>query len=265
MIQITPLRLALAYLMAVVPLAIVLWYRVPLAGRVLTALARMGVQLLFVGLYLKVVFEFDRAWLTLLWLAMMIVVADLSVVRGCGVRFRRLAPVLFIALLAGALPPLLYFTAIVLAMPNVLEAQYAIPLGGMVLGNCLRAVIVGLRHFLESLSRREKPYLLALSQGATLREATRPHIQGAFAAALEPTIATVATIGLVSLPGMMTGVILAGSDPMDAIQYQMVIMLAILTGTAMTLWIGLLLVIRTAFTPYGLLDRTVFVSQGGDQ
>lgn len=262
MIEIAPWRLALAFLMAIVPLAIVLWYRVPLTGRILTALARMVAQLLFVGLYLKVVFDLDRAWLTLLWLAVMIVVADLSVIRGCGLRLSRLAPAVFIALLAGTLPPMLYFTGIVLARPEVLEAQYAIPIGGMVLGNCLRSVIVGMRHFLESLRRGEKPYLLALSQGATLREAALPNIQGAFAAALEPTIATVTTVGLVSLPGMMTGVILAGADPFRAVTYQMVIMLAILTGTAGTLWIGLLLVLKTAFTPYGVLDRTVFAGKG---
>jgi len=258
MIEITPWRLALAFLMAIVPLSIVLWYRVPLAGRTLTALARMVAQLLFVGLYLKVVFDLDRAWLTLLWLAVMIAVADLSVIRGCGLRLRRLTPAIFVALLVGALPPVLYFTGVVLARPEILEAQYAIPIGGMVLGNCLRSVIVGFRQFFESLRRGEKPFLLALSQGATLREAALSSVRGALASALEPTIATIATIGLVSLPGMMTGVILAGADPIRAVMYQMVIMLAILTGTAGTLLIGLLLVLKTAFTPYGVLDRSVF-------
>jgi UDP-glucose/iron transport system permease protein len=256
-------RLALGFLMALAPLAVMLWYRVPLVNQTLIALVRMAVQLLFVGVYLTLVFDLDRGWLTLLWLFVMIVVADLSVVRGCGLRLKRLAPILFLALLAGTLLPMLYFSAIVLALPNTLQAQYAIPLGGMILGNCLRADIVGLSRFFDSLRKDEKQYLQSLAQGATLAEGLRPYLRDALQAALAPTVATMATIGLVSLPGMMTGVILAGADPMDAIRYQMVIMLAIFTGTALTLWLALLLVRRGAFDEYGLLDKRVFANENG--
>ncbi len=255
--EIAPWRLALAYLTALVPLALLLWYRVPMVGRTLVALVRMAVQLLFVGLYLSVVFKLDHPGLTALWLLVMIAVADLSVVRGVRLDWRRLGGALFVALLAGTAFPLLMFTGIVLARPNVLEAQYAIPLGGMVLGNCLRADIVGLSRFFDGLRQREKPFLLRLSQGATLAEAVLPYVREAFEAALSPTVATIATIGLVSLPGMMTGVILAGARPIDAIQYQMVIMLAILCGTALTLWLALWLAQRVAFTRFGILDERV--------
>jgi putative ABC transport system permease protein len=152
---------------------------------------------------------------------------------------------------------MLMFTGLILAKPDVLEAQYAIPLGGMVLGNCLRADIVGISRFFDGLRQREKPFLLRLSQGATVAEAVRPYVREAFEAALSPTVATIATVGLVSLPGMMTGVVLAGAEPIEAIQYQMVIMLAILSGTALTLWLGLWLMLRVAFTRFGTLDERV--------
>ncbi len=255
--EISSARLAAAYLMALAPLAVMLWYGVPLARRTLVALVRMAAQLLFVGLYLSVVFEVNRVWLTLAWLAAMILVADLSVLRGSGLRLRRMGGVLFTALAVGTLLPMVYFTGVVLGLPSVFDPQYAIPLGGMVLGNCLRADIIGLSRFFHALRDQEKPFLLALSQGASLSEALRPYLQTAFRAALEPTVATIATIGLVSLPGMMTGVILAGADPLSAIKYQMVIMLAILSGTALTLWVALWLARRTAFTPWGLLDDGV--------
>ncbi|MCP5116314.1 MAG: ABC transporter permease [bacterium] len=258
MIDIQGWRLALAFLMAIVPLGVFLWMGVPLVGRTLTALVRMVVQLLFVGLYLKVVFDLDRPWLTVAWLLLMVVVADLSVVRGCGLRLAKVGPVLLVALLGGTLLPLVYFTGVVLRRGNVWEAQYAIPLGGMVLGNCLRADIVALTRFFESLREGEKPYLLALSQGASLWEAVRPHARRALDAALAPTVATMATIGLVSLPGMMTGVILAGADPVRAVKYQMVIMLAIFCGTAVTVATAIVLAMRTVFTRYGLLDGSVF-------
>ncbi len=251
-------RLALAWLMALIPVAAIMWYRLPMLSRSLVALLRMAVQLLFVGLYLTVVFELDRPWLTVLWLIAMIAVADLSVIRGCGLRLARVGPVLFLALLAGTLLPLLYFTGIVLARPNTFEAQYAIPLGGMVLGNCLRVDIVGLNRFFSSLREQQKPFLAALAQGATLAEAVRPYVRKAFEAALAPTVAMIATIGLVSLPGMMTGVILAGFDPIRAVKYQAVIVLAIFAGAALTLLLAFRLALRIAFDPYGLLDEGIF-------
>lgn len=256
-------NMALAYLLALPPLAIVMWYRLPLLTPMLSALVRMAVQLAFVGLYLTVVFELDRWWLNLLWLTAMIVVADLSVARGCGLRMRRIGPILFIALLAGVLPAMLHFTGVVLARDSMLEAQYAIPLGGMILGNCLRAVIVGLSRFFDGLREGAAAYRLALAQGATVAEAARPFIRAGLDQALAPTVQTLATMGLVSLPGMMTGVILAGADPVRAIKYQIVIALAILAGTAITLLVAFQLALRTAFTPWGLLDEDVFAPGRG--
>ena len=73
-----------------------------------------------------------------------------------------------------------------------------------------------------------------------------------------PTVATMATIGLVSLPGMMTGVILGGANPMSAIKYQILIMLAIFGGTAVTVVLAIRLTMRVGFSTYGLLDRGIF-------
>jgi len=258
LLDITNERLVLSLLLAIVPLGVMLWYGVPLIGRTLIALVRMAAQLLFVGLYLTFVFQLDRWWLTLLWLLVMVTVADLSVMRGCGLRMKRMGGVLLFALVLGSLLPMLFCTDVVLGRPNVFEAQYAIPLGGMVLGNCLRADIIGLSRFFDALRKREKPFLHALAQGATLGEALAPYRRDAIQAALAPTIATISTVGLVSLPGMMTGVILAGADPLRAVKYQMVIMLAILAGTALTLGVALALARRTAFTRFGTLDEQVF-------
>ncbi len=257
-IEITPWQLALGYTLLAFPLGILLWYRIPLLGKAALALVRMTVQLVFVGLYLHVIFEFNNAWLTAAWLLVMISVADASIIRGCGLRLGRFALPLFAALLAGTAVPLLFFVGLILSRPNLLDAQYAIPIGGMILGNCLRADIVGMRTFYESIRTSERAFLHALSQGATLHEAARPFLRSAFLSALTPTVATMATIGLVSLPGMMTGVILGGADPVIAIKYQIAIMIAIFSGTAITLVVAIRATMRTSFTAYGILDKTVF-------
>lgn len=257
-IEITPWQLALGYTLLALPLGILLWYRIPLLGRTALALVRMTIQLVFVGVYLHVIFEYNNVWLTAAWLLVMIGVADGSIARGCGLRLRRFALPLFAALLAGTAAPLLFFVGLILSRPNLMDAQYAIPIGGMILGNCLRADIVGMRTFYESIRTGEKAFLHALSQGATLHEAVRPFLRSAFLAAMTPTVATMATIGLVALPGMMTGVILGGADPVIAIKYQIAIMIAIFSGTALTLVVAIYATMRSSFTAYGTLDKAIF-------
>ncbi len=252
-------RLAAGYLLLSFPFAILLWTRAPLLKDAVVAVVRMTLQLLFVGFYLQVVFDQNRMWLTLLWLIIMVGVADGSILRGCRLRARRFALPLFFALLAGTAVPLLVFVGPILGRSPWLDAQYAIPLGGMILGNCLRADIIGLQRFYEGIARGEKAFHQTLAQGAQLGEAIRPHVRDALQAALTPTVASMATIGLVALPGMMTGVILAGANPMTAIKYQIAIMIAIFAGTALTVYGAILLTVRHSFHPYGLLDHDLFV------
>jgi putative ABC transport system permease protein len=251
-------NLAIGYTMLIIPLAVILWYRVPILGQTLVSIVRMTVQLLFVGLYLQVVFDINNPLLTAAWVVVMIAVADVSITRSTDLKLRKFAGPLFFALLAGTAVPLLFFVELILRSPNWLGAQYVIPIGGMILGNCLRADIIGIRTFYESIQKQEKVYLQMLAQGAKLSEAVRPFLRDAVQAALVPTVATMATIGLVSLPGMMTGVILGGSNPMTAIKYQIAIMIAIFSGTALTVILAIWMTIRSCFTAYGLLDRKVF-------
>lgn len=251
-------ELAAAYLLLAFPLGIILWYRIPMMSETLTSLVRMTVQLLLVGLYLQVIFRLNILWLNAMWLLVMVAVADVSIVRSCGLRLRQIALPVFLALAAGTAVPLMLFTGLILRRPNLLDAQYAIPIGGMILGNCLRADIVGIRTFYESIRSTDKAFLQSLAEGASLYEAIRPYVRKASQAALSPTVATMATIGLVSLPGMMTGVILGGASPVTAIRYQIAIMISIFAGTAITVALGIRLTTRSSFTPYGLLDLSIF-------
>lgn len=247
-----------AYLLLAIPLGVILWLRVPILGGTLIAVARMTVQLLFVGFYLETLFRLNNAWLNLMWLLVMIGVADVSILRGCGLRLRRLAAPVFFSLVLGTIVPLAALLLGLLGHAHPLDARYAIPLAGMILGNCLRADIIGIRAFYDRLRSTKRRYLQRLAAGATFNEALRPYLREAFRSALAPTVATMATIGLVALPGMMTGVILGGTDPVVAIKYQIAIMLAIFSGTALTVFAAILLTLRSSFTPAGLLKPGIF-------
>ncbi|HMP68212.1 MAG TPA: ABC transporter permease [Pirellulaceae bacterium] len=252
--------LIICYLLLIFPLAIILWLRVPILKSLGLALLRMTVQLLLVGFYLRFLFSLDHPAVNLAWLLIMILVADASVLSGSGLRLRRLGGGLFLAMAVGTLLPVLVFTGGILRLPRLLEAQYLIPIAGMVLGNCLRADIVGLRAFYGAMHKNRNACRQALACGATLNEMIRPWYRDALDAALAPTIATMATVGLVSLPGMMTGVILAGADPFTAIKYQLAIMIAIFTGTALTVFLAIRFTLPLAFDPYGNLHETIFTS-----
>lgn len=256
--DISYLQLAIGYGLLLFPTAVFLWHGVPLLGETFMAVLRMTAQLLFIGFYLQFLFKWNSLALNILWIAVMVLIADASIVRGCGLRARVFLAPLSFALLIGVLVPLLIFVLVIIRPNPLFDARYVIPIAGMILGNCLRADIVGIRGFYDSLSAREKAYLHALASGARLHEAILPFIRDALRDALAPTIATMATMGVVSLPGMMTGVILGGSDPATAIKYQIAIMLAIFSGTAITVTAAIYLTLAGGFTPYGILDRRIF-------
>ncbi len=250
--------LAACYLLLLLPLGAMLWLKIPLVGQTVVAVVRMTVQLLLVGFYLQFLFARDDWRLTALWLVVMIGVADVSILRGTRLCVRCFAVPLFLALVAGTALPLFFFVALLLRLPHWMDPQYVVPIAGMILGNCLRADIVGVRAFYDAIRKSNRAYLRRLAAGAGHAEAVRPYLRDACSAALAPTVASMATIGLVALPGMMTGVILGGSDPALAIRYQIAILIAIFCGTAVTVVGAILLTLRAAFKPSGVLDPSIF-------
>ncbi len=250
--------LILGYFLLIIPIAILLIYRIKLMKNLTISLLRLTIQLLLVGLYLQFLFKLNAWWLTVLWFIFMIFAADISLLSSSKLSLRRFLFPIFLSLLAGTLVPLIYMLGIIIKLPNLLEAQYFIPLAGMIIGNSLRADIIGLSRFYDLIRTDEKCYLLSLAQGATLHESVKPYLQRAFSASLAPSLASMATIGIVSLPGMMTGIILGGTNPFVAIKYQIAIMIAIFTGTTMTVILGIILTAKKSFSKYGILDPTIF-------
>ena len=241
-----------------VPIIILRWARVLLIRQMLTATVRMTVQLVLVALYLEFIFRLNNIWVNSGWILMMIVIANLNITRSAGLRMRRMFPFLLAGLAAGTLPVVGFFVCAAVQPEPFYDARYLIPISGMVLGNCLRANVIALERFYSAIRTNTKEYITYLSMGATLQEACRPYMRQALQASLAPTISTMATMGLVSLPGMMTGQILGGSSPMIAIKYQIAVMLAIFCATVITTFANIRFSQRATFTPYGLLDPDIF-------
>jgi putative ABC transport system permease protein len=255
--ELSILDLAIIYSLLAVPVAILLAYRIPLVRKTLVAIVRMSIQLALVGFYLRYIFEWNNAFVNFAWVAIMILVANANVLGTAGLNVRKLFAITVAGVGLGTLTVLAVFVFVALRPTPLYDARYMIPLTGMILGNCMRSNVISLERFFTAISRNEKEYMTFIFMGATVREASLPYVRQALSAALAPTVTTMATMGIVSLPGMMTGQILGGSGPLTAIKYQMAIMAAIFVSAALGTFINLLLGVRVSFDEYGMLRRDV--------
>lgn len=236
-LSLSAVDVALAGLLLVVNAALSLAYGLGMHGTLLFAAARMIAQLSLVGIVLGTIFTSNSAWMTAAAAAVMIVAAAIEVrqrqhprITGFGVAGLGLASLSVIG--AGLT---LYIVGVVIGpvatnTPGLLTSyapRHILPILGMILGNALTALSLALSTFAD-LARRERGSIEAqLALGRTAREAFRPIAQRAMRTAMLPVVNAMAVIGLVTLPGMMTGNILAGADPTDAAKLQIMIMFAI--------------------------------------
>lgn len=246
------------YLLLLLPVLILHFLNAGLTRTILTAALRMTIQLAFVAVYLEVIFALNSIWLNLLWILVMMVAANINIITGSGLRVKKFFVPVFLGLFTGGSVIIGFFVLLAIRPDPVYDARYLIPISGMILGNCLRANVISLERFYTTIRKNEKEYLTFLLMGASLHEAARPFMQESIKPALAPTLSTMATLGLVSLPGMMTGQILGGSDPTVAIKYQVAIMIAIFTATVITALLNIYASMRTAFNDYQMLDTSIF-------
>ncbi len=203
--------------------------------QVLVAALRMVVQLLLVGLVLVWLFESVSPLTTGLAALVMILFAGREV---SARQERRLGGAWGYGLGTGAML-FATVTVTVFALGTALrpdpwyDPRYAIPLLGMVLGNTMNGISLGLHALSTGLHRERAAVEARLCLGATRWEATRSVVRGALRTGLMPIVNSMAATGLVALPGMMTGQILAGADPDTAVRYQMLVMFLIAGGTAL--------------------------------
>jgi len=123
-------------------------------------------------------------------------------------------------------------TGVVIGVQPWYRPQYLIPLLGMILGNGLTGISLCLDSLLELFAERSDLVEMELAHGATAWEAARPHLSEAVRKGMIPIINAMTVVGIVSLPGMMTGQILAGADPLEAVKYQIVVMFMLAAATS---------------------------------
>ena len=201
----------------------------------LVAAIRMVVQLTLVGLVLTTLFSVvSPLWTGIVALAMVLFAGHEAAQRqnrklsgwwsyGLGTGCMMMSSVLVtVFALTAALRPNPWY-----------DPRYAIPLLGMILGNCMTGIGLGLDTLTTSLVNRRASVEAQLMLGATRQLAMSPVTREALRSALMPTINSMSATGVVSLPGMMTGQILGGVPPAEAVKYQILVMFLIAGGTGL--------------------------------
>ncbi len=245
------------YLLLLIPAGIIWYFNVGLLRRMAIAVVRMTIQLTVVGVVLIYLFRWDNIWLNLAWIISMILFATFSAVNNSDLNIRKFGLPVFLALTISAVSILVFFNGILLQLPNIFTAQYLIIIGGMLLGNALKGIIIGLSSFFKSIVENQNRYQFHLAQGASQREGITPFLVDSLKASLSPSIATMATLGVVFLPGMMTGQIIGGSSPDTAIRYQIAIMIAIFVCITLSVLLGIFFSVGRSFDGYGNLRAGV--------
>jgi putative ABC transport system permease protein len=218
-----------------------LYLRLGLARQIFWSAARMVVQLTILGLLLKQIFALSSAAPVLLLAAAMTIIAGVSAVNRIDHRYQSIFGVAaFSVWISTWLVTMVTVLLIVRPQPYY-SPQVVIPLLGMVLGNALTGISLGLDRFLSELRARRGEVEMLLAHGATRWEACRDVFSGATRTAMIPILNTMSVAGIVSIPGMMTGQLLAGSEPLQAVQYQIMIMFVIAAAIALGVVIALCL------------------------
>jgi putative ABC transport system permease protein len=233
LIELGPWDLALAAVLLIVPATISIAMKLGLERRLGVASVRTVVQLGLIGLVLEWVFDLDRWYLVLPVLLVMLVAAARAAIQRSSKRIPGAYPSAFAVLVLATTLVTFSTTEIVIGVQTWYEPRYVIPLLGMLLGNGLTGISLGLDRMLSDLVKQRDQVEARLALGADLWTAARPWVSEAVRAGMIPIINSMSVVGLVSLPGMMTGQILAGANPVDAVSYQILIMFMIASATAL--------------------------------
>lgn len=226
----TYLTLSITLIFVVIPLILSKTLNLGLEKDTIIATIRSIVQLLAVGFILKFVFDSESLLYIFLMVTLMIVAATHNAQKkGAaikGITWKIAVTLVFVEILTQSI--LLGFH---ITPPT---AQYIISISGMVIGNSMVLSILFLNRFTSEVESHQDQTELILSLGGTPKQAIHRQLIQSIKASMIPTIESQKTVGLVQLPGMMSGQIIAGADPIQAVQFQLLIMFLLLTTAAVT-------------------------------
>lgn len=226
-LTVSPLTLVLAFILVLVGMAISSKEKLGLNKDIIIAMIRMVIQLVVVGYVLTYIFQLNSAIVTTAVMIIMIVNAAWNAHKRAG-SIENSFKISLIAIFIGVV---IAVAVLVLSGSLQFVPSQMIPITGMLVGSAMNVLGLSYRNLNNNFKSERQAVLEKLALGADVKQASKSIIQEAVKGALQPTIDTAKTVGLVTLPGMMTGMMFAGAVPTTAIMYQILIYF-MLIGTA---------------------------------
>jgi len=241
-------QVASAYLFIVIVLIIVRIKKIRREKLIVISTLRMTLQLIIVGYILVYVLDYPNPFITVAIVFLMLSFAIFNVYERTKPTIRfSLKKFIALAMLLGIAVNLIYFMFFVLQLEPWYEPQYFFPIGGMIIGKTMTGVSLGINNLLSGMKEQKEKIEGALMLGASPKMATKSIINRAFDEAMLPTINAMVGMGIIFLPGMMTGQIIAGQSPLLAVKYQVSVMLGVAGTVSITVLIFLHLAYKVFF------------------
>ena len=194
-VDISILSLYIVFSLLIIPVILNKFYRIGLMKPLSYSTVRMSVQLVLIGIFLKFLFSLNNAFLNIIWLMIMVLVAVWSAIQSFSMKVSKVLIPAFLSFFLATFSIVLFVNFFVIKLTYVFDARYLIILGGMLLGNSLRGNVIGISSFYNGIKKSYKKFLYTLSLGATLGEATLPYLKESINLALKPTLVSMATMG----------------------------------------------------------------------
>lgn len=226
----------LAWCLSIILIAVALsyWQKLGLEGQFLIAAGRSLIQLLFIGYLLDFIFAIENVYAVIFIVTIMITIAAIVTRNRISKKIQGLLQIVWMALFFSSTFTLGYAIILIIQPEKWYEPQYLIPLMGMILGNILNGASLSGERLASMITNNVLEVETYLSLGATPKEAIAKYKTEAIRIGLIPTLNTMMIVGIVSLPGMFTGQVLGGNNPLDAASYQILILFMIALANLLT-------------------------------
>ncbi len=233
-IELDSFDLVLALGIMGITIVLSLWQNLDLEKQLALGTGRSLLQLLVVGYVLDLVFALNN-WLAVVGIILvMLSIAAITVRNRINLKIKGILPLLWLSLLSSTALTLGYIILVIIQPPRWYEPQYLIPLAGMILGNAMNGAALAGDRLVSGIKQHRLEIETHLALGATPKQAIFSYQKEAVRTGLIPILNNMMVVGLVSLPGMLTGQVIAGNNPLNAVSYQILILFALVGANLIT-------------------------------
>lgn len=247
------LNLLLGLLLLAVPGYLIYVYDRQMLRKATVAVLRMAVQMTAVGGCLWLLYRYDNLWLNLLWLAVLVVAAAFLLVSRTRMPSRVMMLPACVAMFVSVLVVSTFLLYGVLRPVSPMSARWFVPVTGVLMAHLLTTNIHGVRTYYDSLRQDSQPYYTLLGNGATQLQALAPYITRALRSLMVPAIGNFSIMGLFVVPMLLSGLLMGGMKPVEAVVVFVVLMLSAVAASVLSLLLTLWLSDRKSFNRQGRL------------